>query len=106
MRSLIKQQNSRYHPLSRDTPPSSSRLSGVGFVGVLVDIRRFIRWWCAIANSNYELVYIFVGSILLHDHVLRIIAGSTVGIIGVVYVILEYIPSIEPPQNMRCAFTV
>lgn len=23
------------------------------------------------------------------------------GIIGVAYVILEYIPSIEPPQNMR-----
>ncbi|KAI9836600.1 MAG: hypothetical protein M1819_001232 [Sarea resinae] len=47
------------------------------------------------------IFYIFIGSILLHDHVLRIIAGSIVGVIGVVYVVLEYIPSIEPPQNMR-----
>ncbi|KAI9883513.1 MAG: rRNA-processing protein las1 [Watsoniomyces obsoletus] len=50
------------------------------------------------------IFYIFVGSILLQkDHVLRIIAGSIVGIIGVAYCILEYIPSIEPPQNMRDA---
>jgi hypothetical protein len=46
-------------------------------------------------------VYIFVGSILLHDAVLRYIAGSVVGIIGVGYIVLEYIPSIEPPTNMR-----
>lgn len=47
------------------------------------------------------IFYIFVGSILLHDGVLRIIAGSIVGIVGVAYVILEFIPSIEPPSNMR-----
>ena len=47
------------------------------------------------------LVYIFVGSILLHDAVLRIIAGSIVGLVGVAYVVLEFIPSIEPPANMR-----
>ncbi|KAJ4389877.1 hypothetical protein N0V82_010512 [Gnomoniopsis sp. IMI 355080] len=45
--------------------------------------------------------YIFVGSILLHDGVLRIIAGSIVGLVGVCYVVLEFIPSIEPPANMR-----
>ncbi|RQM08743.1 hypothetical protein DH86_00002459 [Scytalidium sp. 3C] len=45
--------------------------------------------------------YIFVGSILLHDNTLRIIAGSAIGIIGVVYAVLEFIPSIEPPSNMR-----
>lgn len=45
--------------------------------------------------------YIFVGSILLHDHVLRIIAGSIVGLVGVGYVVLEFVPSIEPPANMR-----
>ncbi|KAA8570902.1 hypothetical protein EYC84_000287 [Monilinia fructicola] len=28
------------------------------------------------------IFYVFVGSILLHDHVLRIIAGSLIGIIG------------------------
>ena len=45
--------------------------------------------------------YIFVGSILLHDHVLRVIAGSIVGLVGVGYVVLEFVPSIEPPANMR-----
>ncbi|KAJ5817889.1 Golgi apparatus membrane protein TVP15 [Penicillium robsamsonii] len=45
--------------------------------------------------------YIFIGSILLHDHVLRIIDGSLVGFIGLAYVALEFIPSIEPPANMR-----
>ncbi|KAE8160492.1 Golgi apparatus membrane protein TVP15 [Aspergillus tamarii] len=47
------------------------------------------------------IFYIFVGSILLHDHVLRYIAGSVVGFIGVGYLALEFIPSIEPPSNMR-----
>ncbi|KAJ4300199.1 hypothetical protein N0V88_002868 [Collariella sp. IMI 366227] len=47
------------------------------------------------------IFYIFVGSILLHGHVLRIISGSIVGFVGVAYVALEFIPSIEPPANMR-----
>ncbi|ESZ95367.1 golgi apparatus membrane protein tvp15-like protein [Sclerotinia borealis F-4128] len=47
------------------------------------------------------IFYVFVGSILLHDHVLRIIAGSLIGIIGLVYIALEFVPSIEPPANMR-----
>lgn len=46
-------------------------------------------------------VYIFIGSILLGGGVLRIIAGSIVGLIGVGYAVLEFIPSIEPPANMR-----
>jgi hypothetical protein len=33
--------------------------------------------------------------------VLRYIAGSLVGLIGVGYLVLEFIPSIEPPSNMR-----
>ncbi|KAK5806606.1 hypothetical protein VI817_000864 [Penicillium citrinum] len=45
--------------------------------------------------------YIFVGCILLHDHILREIAGSIVGITGIGYLVLEFIPSIEPPSNMR-----
>lgn len=46
-------------------------------------------------------VYIFVGSILIHGHVLREIAAGLVGITGIGYVVLEFIPSIEPPSNMR-----
>lgn len=48
-------------------------------------------------------VYIFVGSIVLHDRIFSIVAGSIIVIVGVSYVILEFIPSIEPPQNMRDA---
>lgn len=51
--------------------------------------------------TNQTTVYIFVGSILLHNGVLRIIAGSIIGLTGVGYVALEFIPSIEPPSNMR-----
>jgi len=46
--------------------------------------------------------YIFVASILIHDkNILRIIAGSIIGLVGVSYVGLEFVPSIEPPENMR-----
>jgi hypothetical protein len=45
--------------------------------------------------------YIFVGSILIHDSILRIIAGSIIGLVGAIYVGLEFVPSIEPPENMR-----
>ncbi|PWY96606.1 hypothetical protein BO94DRAFT_453140 [Aspergillus sclerotioniger CBS 115572] len=45
--------------------------------------------------------YIFVGSIMLHDHWFRYIAGSIIGFIGLGYLALEFIPSIEPPSNMR-----
>ena len=54
-------------------------------------------------DSPDILVYIFVGSILLHDITVVIIAGAAIGIIGVGYAVLEFIPSIEPPQNMRDA---
>ncbi|KAF6814170.1 Golgi apparatus membrane protein tvp15 [Colletotrichum sojae] len=45
--------------------------------------------------------YIFIGSILLADGIFKIIAGSLIGIIGVAYVVLEFVPQIEPPANMR-----
>lgn len=48
-----------------------------------------------------SLVYIFTGSILLDVHTLDKVFGSIIGIIGLAYVVLEFIPSIEPPQNMR-----
>ena len=46
-------------------------------------------------------VYIFIGSIILTDHWTRYVAGTVVGVVGVIYVVLEFIPSIEPPENMR-----
>ncbi|MCJ1445870.1 MAG: Late Golgi vesicles protein [Stictis urceolatum] len=45
--------------------------------------------------------YIFIGSVILGDGVFSYIAGTVVGAVGVAYVVLEFIPSIEPPENMR-----
>lgn len=47
------------------------------------------------------LFYIFVGSIILEGHVLRIIAGTIVGFVGLGYSALEFLPQIEPPANMN-----
>ncbi|KAI2606834.1 COPI associated [Hypoxylon fragiforme] len=47
------------------------------------------------------IFYVFIGSILLNNGVLRIIAGSIVGLVGLAYVALEFVPSVEPPANMR-----
>ncbi|KAF1810365.1 COPI associated [Eremomyces bilateralis CBS 781.70] len=49
------------------------------------------------------IFYIFVGSIVVGDHWTKYVAGTIVGIIGIGYVVLEFIPSIEPPANMRDA---
>ncbi|KIW60310.1 hypothetical protein PV05_00539 [Exophiala xenobiotica] len=49
------------------------------------------------------IFYIFVGCIILENHVLRIIAGTIIGFVGVGYCALEFLPSIEPPSNMRDA---
>ncbi|KAI0889058.1 COPI associated [Annulohypoxylon maeteangense] len=47
------------------------------------------------------IFYVFVGSILLNNGVLRIIAGSIVGAVGLAYTALEFVPSVQPPANMR-----
>jgi len=45
--------------------------------------------------------YIFIGSLLLGSYTLSKIAGGMVGGVGIIFVVLEFIPSIEPPANMR-----
>lgn len=53
-------------------------------------------------HTDYQsIVYIFIGSILLSDHWTRYVAGSIIGLTGVAYTALEFVPSIEPPANMR-----
>ncbi|KAI0106266.1 Golgi apparatus membrane protein TVP15 [Nemania sp. FL0031] len=47
------------------------------------------------------IFYIFIGSILLSGHWARYVAGSVIGLTGVAYAALEFVPSIEPPANMR-----
>ncbi|PQE03859.1 COPI associated protein [Rutstroemia sp. NJR-2017a BBW] len=75
---------SQFFPLEFQIPPQLSRYASFLF-----------------SFLGRGIFYIFVGSILLHDGPLRIIAGSIVGLIGVAYVALEFVPSIEPPANMR-----
>ncbi|CZS88653.1 probable TVP15 Tlg2-Vesicle Protein [Rhynchosporium agropyri] len=46
--------------------------------------------------------YIFVGSLLLSDDGwIRPLFGIIIALVGIGYVVLEFVPSIEPPQNMR-----
>ncbi|PVH97315.1 COPI associated [Periconia macrospinosa] len=49
------------------------------------------------------IFYIFIGSVAVGSGWWRILPGTLVGFVGVAYVILEWIPSIEPPANMRDA---
>lgn len=51
--------------------------------------------------TDTPIVYIFVGTIIFHDSAWRYVLGGVVGAIGLVYAVLEFIPSIEPPANMR-----
>jgi len=44
-----------------------------------------------------------MGSILLGDRWFNQVPGAIIGIFGVAYIVLEFIPSIEPPTNMRDA---
>lgn len=46
-------------------------------------------------------VYILIGGLLLGDKVIANIAGGIVGIAGIGYVGLEFVPLIEPPSSMR-----
>jgi hypothetical protein len=44
-----------------------------------------------------------MGSIIVGDSWYKWVAGTLVGLVGIGYAVLEYIPSIEPPANMRDA---
>ena len=45
--------------------------------------------------------YLFVGGIAMEDSWWKYAAGSIIALVGVGYIALEYVPSIEPPANMR-----
>ena len=56
---------------------------------------------CPGAQLLILVVYLFVGTLIL-DHAWPFyIAGTIVGAAGLAYIALEFIPSIEPPANMR-----
>lgn len=45
--------------------------------------------------------YLFIGGIVMGSSWWKIAAGAVVVICGGVYIALEFVPSIEPPANMR-----
>ncbi|KJY01946.1 unnamed protein product [Zymoseptoria tritici ST99CH_1A5] len=47
--------------------------------------------------------YLFVGCITMGDNWWKYVAGGLVALAGVGYIGLEFVPSIEPPANMRDA---
>ena len=47
--------------------------------------------------------YLFIGSICLGDYWWKSAAGALIGLVGIGYIALEFVPSIEPPANMRDA---
>lgn len=48
-------------------------------------------------------VYIFVGMLSVDKQWYKWLPGSVLAIVGLGYVALEFVPSIEPPANMRDA---
>ncbi|KAF2396532.1 COPI associated [Trichodelitschia bisporula] len=49
------------------------------------------------------LFYIFIGCVIFGDNWWKYLAGGLITLVGIGYSVLEYIPSIEPPMNMRDA---
>ncbi|EMR11249.1 hypothetical protein PNEG_00280 [Pneumocystis murina B123] len=47
------------------------------------------------------IFYVFVGGLLLDNSILRMVSGAIVIIIGIIYSVLEFIPRVTPPNNMR-----
>ncbi|KAI5283091.1 Late Golgi vesicles protein, partial [Ascosphaera aggregata] len=45
--------------------------------------------------------YILVGSIIMEGQVFRHLVGGIICLVGLAYVGLEFVPSIEPPVTMR-----
>lgn len=51
------------------------------------------------------VVYLFIGCVLLGSNWYNYIPGTLVALTGLIYVALEFVPSIEPPANMRYVTT-
>ncbi|KAL1587952.1 hypothetical protein WHR41_03367 [Cladosporium halotolerans] len=47
--------------------------------------------------------YFFLGCVLISDKWYTYISASIIALVGLAYVALEFVPSIEPPANMRDA---
>lgn len=47
------------------------------------------------------ILYILIAAILMSDGFLRYLLSFIIFGVGALFVVLEFIPSIEPPENMR-----
>lgn len=56
-------------------------------------------------TTTYPIVYIFVGSVIMGPYWYHIVCGAIITFVGFAYCALEFIPSIEPPANMRYVYT-
>lgn len=66
---------------------------------------RWVRWHGKTNKANeYTTVYFFVGCIVAGDKFINYIPAAILALIGVSYIALEFVPSIEPPANMRYVF--
>ena len=45
--------------------------------------------------------YLFVGCIIMGDNWWKYTSGGLVALVGLGYIALEFVPSIEPPANIR-----
>ncbi|KAI4764297.1 hypothetical protein E4T52_03616 [Aureobasidium sp. EXF-3400] len=93
------------HPLyhARLIPPQVARYASFmfSFIGRGVcTIQELLNLAMAWANE-YGTVYIFIGGLCFSGHWTKYIIGGIIILVGITYVALEYVPSIEPPANMR-----
>ncbi|EMF09178.1 COPI associated [Sphaerulina musiva SO2202] len=49
------------------------------------------------------IFYVFMGCIVMGDKWWKYLDGALVVLVGIGYIALEFVPSIEPPANMRDA---
>ncbi|CAO3688814.1 unnamed protein product [Umbelopsis ramanniana] len=47
------------------------------------------------------IFYIFIGCIMLNYYAVAIASGVIVAVVGVAFVVLQFVPRVEPPPNMR-----
>ncbi|MCJ1311974.1 Late Golgi vesicles protein [Agyrium rufum] len=76
---------------------------GLANIGLEFQIPPYIARYASFYFSflGRGIFYIFVGSIILTVGWASKTAGTLVGVAGIVYAVLEFVPSIEPPSNMR-----
>ncbi|CDR45887.1 CYFA0S20e01310g1_1 [Cyberlindnera fabianii] len=48
-----------------------------------------------------SVIYLLIAVIASNGHAIKVVFGILIGLVGIGYTALEFIPSIEPPENFR-----